>query len=90
MSPNPRRIADPNVDLGTQAHAQVAFCQAATKHMADASEGRFSFGEIYNYTNNGTYPDGFERRDKVALRGPNSKVEEENLFYIGGPGKYSL
>ena len=60
--------------------------------MADASEGRFSFGEIYNYTNNGTYPDGFERRDKVALRKRSKffKVEEENLFYIGGPGKYSL
>ncbi len=42
------------------------------------------------YYNVGTYPEGFQKEDKQALR-KRAKFfrvkESNNLYYIGGPGK---
>ena len=34
----------------------------------NGQEGRFSYAEIHNYLNNQSYPSGYTKADKLALR----------------------
>ena len=51
-----------------------------------ASDGRFSFSQIFDYLRSGSYPDGFEKNDKRALRKRASffVVKDTKLYYTGG------
>ena len=51
-----------------------------------AEEGRFSFSQIYEYLNSGTYPDHFEKDEKRALRKRAAffSVKETKLYYKSG------
>ena len=54
--------------------------------MVDASDGRFTFTQIFEYVRHGKYPEGYSKSDKQALR-KRSKyfvVKESELYYIGG------
>jgi len=51
-----------------------------------ASEGRFTFNQIFDYLRSGAYPDGFDKRDKRSLRKRADFffVREAKLYYNGG------
>ena len=55
----------------------------------EASEGRFTYGQLFDYISQGVYPESFLKEDKQALR-KRAKfftIDKANLYYIGGPGK---
>ena len=54
--------------------------------MAGAAEGS---DQIYSYLNDGAYPEGFEKSDKLSLRKRSKffSINEGSLFYVGGPGR---
>lgn len=54
-------------------------------------EGRFSYAEIHGYLNSGTYPTGFSKADKLALRKRSKyfKLKDAQLYYCG-KGMYNL
>lgn len=56
------------------------------------AEGKFTFRQIYDYLNDGIYPDQFEKAEKRALRKRSSffLVEDNKLFYISGKVSASL
>ena len=64
--------------------------RVALRETTNTTEGRFSYSEIHEYVATKSYPEGFTKEDKLALR-KRSKyfaVREENLYYVGG--KYTV
>ena len=60
--------------------------RVALKESTNLREGRFSYSEIYEYVAMRSYPEGFTKEDKLAIR-KRSKyfaVKKENLYYVGG------
>ena len=53
------------------------------------NEARFTFSQIHQYLQYGTYPDNFQKSDKQALRKKSKffKSADGNLYYVGG-GKF--
>ena len=51
-----------------------------------AADGKFSFGEVFNYIIHGRYPEGVSKSDKNALRRRAKffRVNDKDLYYIGG------
>ncbi len=51
-------------------------------------EGRFLYHQIAAYIQNGTYPDGFNKADKLALRKRTKffTLRDSCMYYIGGTG----
>ena len=55
-------------------------------------EGRFSYDELYHYLRDGSYPQGYSKVDKAALR-KRAKFftcEGSDLYYVGGPSSKLL
>ena len=50
------------------------------------NDGKFTFGQIYNYLRNGAYPEGLSKSEKSVMRRRAKffRVNEEDLYYIGG------
>ena len=57
-----------------------------------ADEGKFSFGEIYDYLNSGNYPNHFEKSEKRGLRKRAAffLVKEGKLYYKSGMSAVDL
>ena len=51
-----------------------------------SNDGKFAFGEIFDYIRHRRYPEGFLKVQKNALRRRAKffRVNEEDLYYIGG------
>ena len=61
----------------------------AKEETATAIDGRFSFKEIYRYLSVKSYPDGYSKTDKSALRKrANFFVHKgSDLYYVGGSSR---
>ncbi len=53
-----------------------------------AQEGRFLYKDIYNYIEEGIYPENYQKQDKLALRkrAKYFQIVEGSLHYVGGKG----
>ena len=52
----------------------------------EATKGRFTFGQVFDYINDGCYPEGLDKKEKLSLR-KGAKyfvIRDAQLFYVGG------
>ena len=72
----------------------IDICSASDNELVDAENHknetvRFTFSQIHQYLQYGTYPSDFHKSDKQALRKRSKffKSSDGNLYYVGG-GKW--
>ena len=53
---------------------------------ASASDGKFSFSQIFDYLKTGSYPDNFDKSDKRGLRKRAAffVIKDTKLYYTAG------
>ena len=68
----------------------VAVCASIARlyraEMTEANRGRFSFNQVFEYLNDGSYPGGFDKNDKHVLRKRANffAVKDNKLYYTSG------
>ena len=69
---------------------EIGECPAPPSNQG-STDGKFSFGEIFDYLLSRRYPEGISKVDKNALRRRAKffRVNDKDLYYIGG-GMYIL
>ena len=53
----------------------------------EATKGRFTFGQVFDYINDGCYPEGLDKKEKLS-RAKYFVIRDAQLFYVGGKVNY--
>ena len=75
-----------SIDVGTGSGPSDSDSIVHTENHNDSETARFTFSQIHQYLQFGTYPSHFQKSDKQALRKRSKyfKTSDGNLYYVGG------
>ena len=81
-----------SIDVGTGSGSSDSDSIVHAENHEDSETTRFTFSQIHQYLQFGTYPSHFQKSDKLALRKRSKyfKTSDGDLYYVGGGISYKL